>query len=297
MIGFNGGLVGIPRDSIGSQSNPGIWTPNEQSLYRGITGKWPTAPVPGDPFPVPYRNLINTFTSTKYYVDAVTGSDLSAGTSSNTAFATIDKAVTTAASGSMIVVYPGVYNNLQITNTSYEGGPLTDRGKVLQIVCAAGQVKITNAALLATYSGRDIPACVLVAGSNVYGAIIERDNGGRTLNYAVGLLRFTRGNMHNCVIRDVSSNGRFSLIYDNSNGYWKLDSCLVIGSTWLSNYAGGTFADFINSASDNASVSIGGNMTNTVTGVTISSSWSVSPPSNGVYSGTYGWYLTTFTYP
>lgn len=297
MIGHNGGLIGVPRDSISSQSNPGVWTPNEQMLYRGIPGRWPTSPQPGDPFPVAYRSLINNFASTKYYVDAVSGSDLSAGTSHATAFATINKAIVTAPSGSMIVVYPGVYNNLQVLNASYAGSVLYDLGKQLQIVCAAGQVKITNASLLATYSGRDLAACILVSGSNVYGAIIERDNGGRSLNYAVAFLRFTRGNMYNCVIREVSSNGRFSLIYDNSNGYWKLDGCLVIGSTLLNSYSGGTYAEFINSASDNASVAITGSMTNTVTGVTINSDWSVSSTSSGVYSGTYAWYLSNFTYP
>lgn len=295
MLGFNGGLIGKYKESIGTQSNPGVWTPNEQRIWRGIAGRWPTAPVPGDPFPAAYRSLIDNFGSTKYYVDAVTGSDLASGTTHEASFATIDKAITTAPSGSMIVVYPGIYENLQIIDASFLACLLSDRGKVLQIVCAPGQVKITNAT--STSGARDIPACVLVSGSNVYGAIIERNNGGRTLNYAVGFLRFTRGAMYNCVMREVGTNGYFSLIYDNTNGYWKVDHCLVIGSVWAGNYSGGSIAEFINSASNNASVTISGSMANTVKGASINNDFSVASVNYGVYSGTYAWDLSAFNYP
>ena len=293
MIGFNGGLIGAVRDPIGSQSTPGVWTPNEQSLYRGSQGGWPVAPVPGDPFPVAYRSLITNFGSTKYYVDGPSGSDLNAGTTYATAFATIDKAVTTAPSGSMIVVYPGTYNTDFVLD-AYSAAVFYDQNKTLTVVCAAGQVKFQRNT---STSVRDLACLITKSGTSLYGAIIERDNGGRTLSYAVGMLRFARGSAYNCVLREVNSNGYFSLIYDNGNGYWKLDSCLVLGSSWTGNYSGGSSADFINSASNNASITIPGNMTNTVVNKTINSDWSVDSSSYGVYAGTYGWYFSTFSYP
>jgi len=294
MIGLNGGLVGKLRDSASAQSNPGVWTAREQGIYKAIAGKWPTAPVPGDPFPPAYRSLIDNFASTKYFVDATTGSDSNTGTSFATAFATVDKAVTTASSGNMIVVYPGTYNT-GFSIDSYSDAVFHDQGKALTVVCAAGQVKLQRST---SSSKRDF-ACLGVtnAGTSLYGAIIERNNGGRTTNYTVAMLRYTRGSVYNCVLREVGSNGYFSLIYDNSNGYWKLDGCLVLGNTWTANYTGGGIADFINSASNNASVAITGSMSNTAVGKTINSDWSVDSASYGVYSGTYGWIQTTFTYP
>lgn len=300
MIGFNGGLIGVPRDSIGSQSNPGIWTPNEQKLYRGIAGRWPTAPQPGDPFPAAYRSLIDNFASTKYYVDALTGSDLSAGTSHETAFATIDKAMTTASSGHMIVVYPGSYTNNTTgyySGYSYSNHLIGDGSKSLQIVCAAGQVSISGS----NTGARDYHAVSFGnADSKIYGAILNRNNGGRVNNYDTAFLgknsAVVRGEIINCVIRETNANGRFGLVYDNSNTSWTIDSCLLIGTTFLGNYSGGYYATIKNSAS-NANPSITGTMLNNGMNKTINSDWSVDSTSYGVYSGTYAWMQSTFMYP
>jgi hypothetical protein len=300
MIGFNGGLVGKLRDSVSSQSNPGVWTAREQSIYKAISGKWPTAPVPGDPFPAAYRSLIDNFASTKYFVDATTGSDSNAGTSFATAFATIGKAITTASSGHMIVVYPGSYTN----NTTgyfpgyfYSNHLIGDASKSLQIVCAPGQVSISGS----NTGARDYHAVSFGnADSKIYGAILNRNNGGRLNNYDTAFLgrdsELVRGQIINCAIRETNANGGFGLIYDNSNTAWTIDSCLLIGTTFLGNYSGGTVATVKNSAS-NVSPSILGNMTNNGFNKTINGNWSVDSISYGVYSGTYSWILSTFTYP
>lgn len=293
MLGFNGGLIGKYKEAVGSQSNPGVWTPSEQRIWRGVTGKWPTAPVPGDPFPVAYRTLIDNFASTKYYVDATTGSDLSAGTSFATAFATIGKAITTAASGSMIVIYPGSYTNVQTGIQNYGASVIADANKNLQIVCAPGQVKITGS----TSALRDYHAVELYnAGSNLYGAILERDSGTRSANYMTALIGWSDGGIHNCVLRATNSNGNWSVVYDNSNRAWLASSCLFIGANYLTSYSGGTVATIENSAS-NKTFSIGGTMTNNGFNKTINSDWSVDSGSYGVYSGTYAWIQPSFTYP
>jgi hypothetical protein len=59
-------------------------------------------------FPAAYTALINSFSGTKYYVKT-TGSDSNAGTSEAAPKLTIQGAVSAASSGSMIIVYPGLY--------------------------------------------------------------------------------------------------------------------------------------------------------------------------------------------
>lgn len=294
MIGFNGGLVGKLRDSVSAQSNPGVWTAREQSIYKAISGKWPTAPVPGDPFPAAYRSLIDNFASTKYFVDATTGSDSNAGTSYATAFATIGKAITTASSGHMIVVYPGSYVNTQSSVLGYAGCCISDAAKNLQIVCAPGQVKITGS----TSALRDYHAVELYnPNSKLYGAIIERDSGARTANYQTALIGWTDGSIYNCVLRVTNTNNYWSVVYDNYNAAFLVDGCLFVASAAPDPvYSGGTVATIQNTAS-NRTFSIGGTMTNNGFNKTIGSTWGVDSNSYGVYSGTYSWILSTFTYP
>ena len=77
-----------------------------------------------------YRTLINDFSSTIYYVDENNGSDSNAGTDV-ARFATVDKAVETASSGNMIVVYNGTYNNPNTYTSQYDAyysSVLIDRG-------------------------------------------------------------------------------------------------------------------------------------------------------------------------
>ncbi len=294
MIGFNGGLVGKLRDSVSTQRNPGAWTAREQSIYRAISGKWPTAPTPGDPFPVAYRSLIDNFASTKYFVDATTGSDSNAGTSFATAFATIGKAITTASSGHMIVVYPGSYTNTQTGIGAGAACCISDANKNLQIVCAPGQVKITGS----TSAARDYHAVELYnANSNLYGAIIERNSGTRTDNYMTALIGWTDGSIYNCVLRVTNTNNAWSVVYDNANRAFLVDGCLFAANAApLANYTGGGVSTIQNTAS-NQTFSIGGTMTNNGSNKTINSDWSVDSGSYGVYSGTYSWVLSTFTYP
>jgi parallel beta-helix repeat protein len=53
----------------------------------------------------------NAFSRVNYYVDGTNGSNTNAGTSTTSAFKTIQRAVTSATHGDMILVMPGVYSN------------------------------------------------------------------------------------------------------------------------------------------------------------------------------------------
>jgi hypothetical protein len=39
MIGFNGGLIGVEKESVRADTIPGVWTANEQNM-RARAGKW-----------------------------------------------------------------------------------------------------------------------------------------------------------------------------------------------------------------------------------------------------------------
>lgn len=292
MLDFNGGLIGKYKESIGSQSNPGVWTLNEQRIWRGVAGRWPTAPLPGDPFPTAYRELIDAAT-TKYFVDSLTGSDLSTGTSTETAFATVDHAVATAPTGSTIVVYPGTYNNPNSYASmydSYYSSVLIDRAKHLTFICAPGRVVFTGTDL----GRRDFGAATFGnASSKLYGAIIKRNNGGRTNNYSTAMNRSGGGQFYNCVFQEIGSNGYFSLHYASAAITWS--NCLIIGGSWRGNY--NSTGSLLYSASNNASTSAIGTNTGNGLGVAINSDWSVGSTAYGVYSGTYAWLDAVVTYP
>ena len=285
---YGSGLFGKSRATATSQSLAGIWSLQEH-VEAKRSNKWP---VVGDPFPGPYRTLINDFSSTIYYVDATNGSDSNTGTDV-ARFATVDKAVATASSGNMIVVYNGTYNNPNTYTSMYDAyysSVLIDRSKNLTFVCAPGQVVFTGTDL-----GRRDYGAVTFGGSSskIYGAIFKRNNGGRTNNYSVAFNRGGYGEFYNCAFQEIGTNGYFSLHYANGAITWS--NCLIIGDTWRGNYNG--TGSLLYSASNNASTAATGSNTGNGLGVTISSDWTVGSTAYGVYSGTYAWELPLFDYP
>lgn len=281
-------------------------TPLFTGSRMGGFGKNPDATTAvSDPnFPTAYTTLISSFIGTKIYVKT-TGNDSNAGTEENSPKATIQGAISSATSGSMIIVYPGSYTNNTSGNasgSSYSGQLLTDENKNLQIVCAPGQVKITG-----TNSGaRDYHAIGFRnSSSKIYGAILERNNGGRSNSYETAFISFSAGEglvtgqIYNCVFREINANGAWSMHYDNGGGAnWLAEGCLFIGSNWTNNYSGGgnTITRF--SASNNSSWTTSGTFTGNSKPVTITSKWGVGSTSYGVYYGTYAWVeaMTTQTY-
>ena len=73
---------------------------------------------------VSYTSEIPPPPPTTYYVDGVNGSDDNNGLSLETAFATIQKGITTASDGNSVLVFPAVYTE----QISYEGKAITVQG-------------------------------------------------------------------------------------------------------------------------------------------------------------------------
>lgn len=252
-----------------------------------INSKTSIGPTSSPDFPVAYSTLINSFSGTKIYVKK-TGSDSNAGTSEEAPKLTIQGAVSAASSGSMIIVYPGVYTSTNVHTM------VTDGNKNLQIVCSPGRVKITGTNTV----DRDFHCFGLNHNSSkLYGLIMERNNNGRTDNYMNAFMRWlTNGEAYNCVFREVSANGRFSTHYDNENtSSWLADGCLFIGGAWQGNYSGGGAATTRNSASNNSSWTASGVFTGNQKPVTIGPNWTVGSTAYGVYSGTYAWVESNVT--
>ena len=275
-------------------------TLEKMDLYIGGTNPqavWAQISISkGGYFPTAYQSLIDGFAGTKLYVKT-TGSDSNAGTSESLPKATIQGAISAAATGSMIIVYPGTYTNNTSGNasgSSYSGQVLTDEAKNLQIVCAPGQTKLTGS----NSGGRDLHSLGFRnSSSKIYGLIIERDNGGRAQQYSNAFIGFSAGEgisvtgqIYNCVFREINSNGQWSMHYDNSGtANWLAEGCLFIGANWLGNYSGGSSTTTRYSASNNSSWTTSGTFTGNQRPVSIASNWTVGSTAYGVYYGTYAW--------
>ena len=256
-------------------------------------------------FPAAYTSLISNFSGNKIYVKT-TGNDSNAGTTEDSPKLTVQSAISAATSGSMIIVYSGSYTNNTSGNasgSSYSGQLITDENKNLQIVCAPGQVKISGS----NSGARDYHAISFRnSSSKIYGAILERNNGGRSNSYDTAFISFSAGEasvtgqIYNCVFREINANGSWSMHYDNGGvANWLAEGCLFIGNTWTGNYSGGSNTTTRYSASNNSSWTTNGTFTGNSKPVAITSTWGVGSTSYGLYYGTYAWdeaAVTTQTY-
>ena len=256
-------------------------------------------------FPAAYTSLISNFSGNKIYVKT-TGNDSNAGTTEDSPKLTVQSAISAATSGSMIIVYAGSYTNNTSGNASgsnYSGQLITDENKNLQIVCAPGQVKISGS----NSGARDYHAIGFRnSSSKIYGAILERNNGGRSNSYDTAFISFSAGEaavtgqIYNCVFREINANGSWSMHYDNGGAAnWLAEGCLFIGNTWTGNYSGGSNTTTRYSASNNSSWTTNGTFAGNSKPVAITSTWGVGSTSYGLYYGTYAWdeaAVTTQTY-
>lgn len=253
-------------------------------------------------FPDSYNTLVTGSSSVKYV--STTGSNSNDGNSIATAYRTIAYAISSNSSttGSItIVVLAGTYVETPITaGSSYATAALTDGNKPRVFVCCPGQVKIQFSDASMSYG----PYMVnfVNSGSAVYGAIFERNNGGRATNYAVALfcgsstVGALEGNFYNCGFTEVNANNSWALLYDNE-GYItsQVNNCTFkFGANPLADYNGGggmtlTSCVFstVNPAGNSTKVS-------TVYSQSVSSTYvTTGVTDKGVYSGTYAWNGTT----
>jgi hypothetical protein len=250
-------------------------------------------------FPDAYDSLVDAFTGTIKYISASTGSNSNTGNSVGAAYLTIDYALAqnTSATATMFVILEGTYT---ITPTSVNGSSvgLTDGGNHREFVCAPGRVIIQHTA---NSAGRDSAIFHFAnTSSKIYGAIIKRNNNGRTTSYEVAYFKSAsaKGNFYNCVFSETNANNAWSYQYDNygtnnlalrnctfyhlaapSGNYTNAGTCLTIDSVFNTTVTtGGTETNVLKSQTVNATTYV-------TTGVTTA----------GVYSGTYAWDgLTTF---
>ena len=203
-----------------------------------------------------YYDLIQAHTGTKYYVDAYGGNDSGNG-SETQPWLTPPKAFDTAETGSMIIIRPGTY--IYTRTGELEGGDFegvnysnavvwdTLSGgtvKELKIVCYPNLV-ILRASAPDTADPRDFHSGSLRhPNSYIYGAIIERDNGGRTDTYSNAFFAHNggyedvKGSYYNCVFKEINAVQRYSITYGNTNGgcQFVAKNCLFIADTWQNNY-------------------------------------------------------------
>lgn len=252
-----------------------------------------------------YATLLSGFSGTKIYVNAATGSDTTNnGLSANTPFATITKAHTyrgTLAGGTtvMIIVYPGSYTLTSDYSSGSGSAPIYDGGYGTTYVCAPGAVTIS----FTVGADRDGGFFNLGSSSSVYGAILRRNNNGKTTAYSTSIINNTTltfgANIYNCVFVETNANNAWSLDYDNGGaGSGSVNNCsFFVGATGLNDWTSSASLSFVNCAFNYSYGSSGTTKTNPLVLASHNmTDGSASPPyvspgatNQGVYYGTYTW--------
>ena len=247
-------------------------------------------------------NFIDTFSGTKKYIDITNGSDGNNGDTDATAYQTLGYAQTqTAAIGTavMYVIKPGVYDlTPTIISANFSSVGISDGNLPRTFFCAAGQVILQ---WTANSAERDAGMTSLQnANSAMYGAILKRNNNGKSLNYSVGMINGetaqpSNGDFYNCVFQETNANGNWALQYDNGgDGVTSiLNNCsFYTTENGANDYAGGAGLVLNNNAFRYAPGTTGATLTNAVTVQTMNATTyelSANNNTHGVHSGTYSW--------
>ncbi len=244
-----------------------------------------------------YQTLIDARTNA-FYV-ATDGNDSNDG-SLESPFLTLQKAVTTAASGDAVVVGAGT-TTLDTSDNwgagiSVGGGFLDDYNNDIHFF---GTPNSTILDTLGTAHGeRDHHLAALKnSSSSVYGIIFTTDPGGsRTLNHMRAMFaghsaEATTGNYFNCVFTSV---GNASIVYDNSNvsSVQIVNSSFEVAGSWQANFTGDNLQfDITDCVFTGTPIFDEIQPTNTSSGVTLDDDWhsDTLDSTRGVYSGTNAW--------
>ena len=253
-------------------------------------------------FPDAYDSLVDAFTGTIKYISASTGSNSNTGNSVGAAYLTIDYALAqnTSATATMFVILEGTYTVTGTTNPDgYATFGLKDGGNHREFVCAPGRVTIQ---FNATTGERDSPIIGFSnTNSKIYGAILKRNNNGRTTNYTVAYFRSgsAKGNLYNCVFSETNANNAWSYQYDNEgNNNISIRNCTFYHlAAPAGNYTNAGTCLTIDSVF-NTTITTGGTETNVLKSQTVNDTTYVTTgvTTAGVYSGTYAW-NGSITYP
>lgn len=245
-------------------------------------------------FPDAYSTLVSSYTGTVKYISS-TGSNSNNGDSVTAPYLTIDYAITqtSAISRVMYVVLAGTYTMTAVSDGRSVG--IRDGGNERVYVCCPSRTTIQ---WTATTADRD---CVMIAFTNtasaIYGAIVKRNNNGRTTNYMTAYFQgATKGNMYNCVFSETNSGNLWSYQYDNyATNNIAIRNCTIYNAAApASNYTNAGTCLTIDSVF-NTTCATGGTETNVLKSQTVNSTTYVTTgvTTAGVYSGTYAWNGTT----
>jgi len=248
-------------------------------------------------FPDNYETIVSSSASVKYV--SATGSDANNGNTVTTPYLTIAQALS-ATSGTAtsvtIVVLAGTYNiSASAVNASFSASCIIDGGKPRLFVCAPGQVIIncTDATGLRDFS----PISFSNANSAIYGAILKRNNGARTLSYATSFFNDEtsnfKGKAYNTVFQEINANNIWSIQYDNGNDSTaKAYNCTIYtGAAGTGDYSGTTGCVITDTVFNSTYGTSSATFTGCLTSQTVNATTYVTTgvTTKGVYSGTYAW--------
>ncbi len=173
-------------------------------------------------FPAAYQTLIDGYSAgnTRYY-DIANGNDSNNGQTEATAKKNLGTDLNSWLAGSngrIAILMPGTYPIAPHGPGSY-GARMFHWHTNSILVCAPGRVTITGS----QGGARDFHIFGMRNEyAAIYGAIIERNNGGRQTNYNTAMWGYdadwTSGDVYNCVVKEMDSNNNMSHVYDNTNG-------------------------------------------------------------------------------
>jgi hypothetical protein len=250
-------------------------------------------------FPAVSQSFINSFTGTRKFVDITNGSNTNNGDTEATAYQTLayaqsqTSAINTAV---MYVINPGTYNLTAVEVSGFASAGFSDSNLPRTFFCAPnGQTVFQWTA----GSQRDAAMVSLQNnGSAVYGAVLKRNNNGRSQNYEVAMFNNStahcQGDFYNCVFQETNANGNWSLQYDNSaSAQSTVNHCTFYTiENGASDYTGGAGLVFNNCAFNYNYGAGSATKNNTVVNQTIDAEdyeLATDNTTYGVYSGTYAW--------
>ena len=252
-------------------------------------------------FPDSYNSIVTGSASVKYV--SASGSNSNNGNTVSTPYLTIAQALS-ATSGTAtsvtIVILAGTYNiSATALANGYGAACISDGGNPRIFVCSAGQVIIncTDATGMRDFA----PLNFENSSSAIYGAILKRNNGGRTTSYTVAVLNDEsvsfKGYAYNTIFQEVNSNNAWSVQYDNnSNSTGKVyNSTFYNGANATGDYSGGAGLVITDSVFNTTYASSSATFTGCLTSQTVNATTYVTTgvTTKGVYSGTYAWNGTT----
>ena len=252
-------------------------------------------------FPDSYDSIVTGSASVKYV--SASGSDSNNGNTVTTPYLTIAQALS-ATSGTAtsvtIVILAGTYNiSATALANGYGAACISDGGNPRIFVCSAGQVIIncTDATAVRDFA----PLNFVNSSSAIYGAILKRNNSGRTTSYTVSVLNDEtvsfKGYAYNTVFQETNSNNAWSVQYDNNgNSTGKLYNCTFYnGANATGDYSGGAGLVITDTVFNTTYATSSATFTGVLTSQTVNATTYVTTgvTTKGVYSGTYAWNGTT----